>query len=38
MPAKKVNTKTTKVENEVEIVYPNKDDFQEVATFIDLFA
>ena len=26
------------IENEVEIVYPNKDDYQEVATFIDLFA
>ena len=25
------------IENEVEIVYPNKDDFQEVPTFIDLF-
>ena len=26
------------IEDEVEIVYPNKDDFQEVPTFIDLFA
>lgn len=26
------------IENEVEIVYPNKDDYQEVPTFIDLFA
>ena len=25
------------IENEVEIVYPNKDDYQEVPTFIDLF-
>lgn len=26
------------IEDEVEIVYPNKDDYQEVPTFIDLFA
>ena len=25
------------IEKEVDIVYPNKDDFEEVATFIDLF-